>query len=273
MLINPTNTLQKTYQQLHLLLANDSLEAAWFDQLAGQWTRYEKATFSPIEQPLLRALKYRELLTQWELNLPIWDSVRLVHQNPLVTFVPSALYDENYAGYYLQYHQGVLETDPFTHQLLEKQDMVGVYIPQIGLEEHLGLNAPKRQHEHAHVILVERLLNRSKNNDDRTMYVHLTGADRFEIIVVHNQKLLFYNAFTYKSPVDFIYYLLFTAEQLQLNPEHFPLHFVGAVSRESEVYQMAYTYVRHVDLLEIEEFPTASSWSANQTAEAYLLLI
>jgi hypothetical protein len=32
-----------------------------------------------------------------------------------------------------------------------------------------------------------------------------------------NQKLLLFNSFDYQTPEDFIYYVLFTAEQLSLN--------------------------------------------------------
>lgn len=273
MLINPTNTLNKTYQQLHLRLANNRLDAACFDQLLGVWTRFETAEFPPIEDPNQRAIKYRELLTTWEISSQLWDSLRLVHDNRLVTFVPCALYDEQYAGYYLQYHQGVLETDSFTQQLLDKQEMVAVFIPQVNLEENLGINSPKRLHTHAHALLVERLLERSKNNEERIMYVHLSSKNQFELVVVQNQKLLLYNAFSFQSPVDFIYYILFTAEQLQLNPENFPLYFIGEIQRDSAVFQMAYTYVRHVDIVEFEDQATAANWDANTAASAYLLLI
>jgi hypothetical protein len=43
----------------------------------------------------------------------------------------------------------------------------------------------------------------------------------FEIIVIQNQQLLLFNSFEYLTPEDFIYYVLFTAEQLNINPENF----------------------------------------------------
>jgi hypothetical protein len=52
------------------------------------------------------------------------------------------------------------------------------------------------------------------------MTVHFSEG-HFEIII-QNQKLLFFNSFDYQTPEDFIYYVLFTAEQLSLNPENFP---------------------------------------------------
>jgi hypothetical protein len=51
------------------------------------------------------------------------------------------------------------------------------------------------------------------------MTVHFSEG-HFEIIVIQNQKLLLFNSFDYQTP-DFIYYVLFTAEQLSLNPKTF----------------------------------------------------
>ena len=45
---------------------------------------------------------------------------------------------------------------------------------------------------------------------------------------------------------DFIYYLLFTSEQLQLNPETLNLIFIGKIKSEDELYKIAYKYIRHV---------------------------
>ena len=50
----------------------------------------------------------------------------------------------------------------------------------------------------------------------------------FEIIVIANKKLQLYNTFQFTSKEDFIYYVLFTAEQLKLNPEKFELLLLGS---------------------------------------------
>ncbi len=74
--------------------------------------------------------------------------------------------------------------------------------------------------------------------------------DEFQIVVIAEHKLVFYNSFTYQSKEDFIYYILFTAEQLNLNPEKFELVLAGNVEKDNELYTIAYTYVRKVSLLE-----------------------
>ena len=46
---------------------------------------------------------------------------------------------------------------------------------------------------------------------------------------------------------DCIYYILFVCEQLELNPEHLLLELMGDVKKDSEFYDLAYTYIRHVN--------------------------
>jgi hypothetical protein len=86
------------------------------------------------------------------------------------------------------------------------------------------------------VIFVKKALDYSKNKDFKQVWVHFQ-KDRFEIVVTKNQQLLLFNTFLYKTIEDFIYYLLFTYEQLQLNPEVVPVQFIGAISEEHDCFK------------------------------------
>ena len=77
------------------------------------------------------------------------------------------------------------------------------------------------------------------------MFVHIQ-KEHFEIVVVKNRKLILYNTFTYTTKEDFIYYILFTAEQLALDPDTFPLYLLGDIDKENAFYDILYTYVRNV---------------------------
>jgi hypothetical protein len=85
------------------------------------------------------------------------------------------------------------------------------------------------------------------------MAVHFSQG-HFEIIVIQNQQLLLFNSFEYLTPEDFIYYVLFTAEQLNINPENFPLELIGSIDIESEYYKIAYKFIRNVSLIDVEDY-------------------
>jgi hypothetical protein len=96
------------------------------------------------------------------------------------------------------------------------------------------------------------------------MFVHM-NENHFEIIVVQNQKLLLFNSFEYKTPEDFIYYILFTAEQLQLNPENFNLELLGNIQEDDVYYKIAYQYIRNVTLLDVSEKKNTFSDAENRS--------
>lgn len=62
-----------------------------------------------------------------------YDEVKIIHSNMLSTFVPVALFDEEFIGSYLQYNSKVFETDFFTHDSIEKYEMNNVYIPYVNM--------------------------------------------------------------------------------------------------------------------------------------------
>ena len=52
----------------------------------------------------------------------------------------------------------------------------------------------------------------------------------------------------------FIYYILFTFEQLQLNPEIVPLHLLGICNKEDEFFKIAYKYIKNCDVFDVTQY-------------------
>ncbi|MBT8274494.1 MAG: DUF3822 family protein, partial [Bacteroidia bacterium] len=98
---------------------------------------------------------------------------------------------------------------------------------------------------HYSSVLIESILLLEKNTASEKMYAHV-GKHHFEILVIDTNGLKLFNIFEYQTKEDFIYYILFTAEQLQLNPEEFELILLGHIDEGDELYDIAYTYVRHI---------------------------
>lgn len=129
--------------------------------------------------------------------------------------------------------------------------MVNVYIPFVHLNNFLFEKFGSFEYKHSSSVLVDTLLKKSSNTDPVNFYVHVEN-DFFQIIVIKRKKLILYNAFDFKTAQDFIYHILFTAEQLHLNPEKLQLILLGEIEKESELYDIAYKYVRHINFFETE---------------------
>ena len=180
-----------------------------------------------------------------------FGKVTVIHDNELATLVPKPLFDETNLVDYLKFNTKILKTDFITYDSLTIADITVVYVPLMNINNFIFERFGSFEYKHSATILLNRVLTLEKNSKSLKMYLNIE-ASHFEIIVVENNDLKFYNRFEYSTKEDFIYYLLFTAEQLQLNPEEFPAVLMGSVDENDDLFQIAYKYVRHVSLLSKE---------------------
>ena len=175
----------------------------------------------------------------------IFSEVIVIHKNELSTLVPKALFNEDNLADYLKFNNKILSTDFITFDEIKLNDSINVYVPYININNYLYDVFGEFTYKHFSTILIDQVLKAEKNAEKPKMYVNICN-ENFEVVVVDSGKLKFYNSFEYYTKEDFIYYILFTAEQLGLNPESFELIFTGNIDSKDELYNVAYKYVRFV---------------------------
>lgn len=241
---------EKKYQKLIIKVSLNGFSFAIIDTLSFKVLTLKEICFSKYNNPNHTEECYKIALSEHEELNRSYDEVIVLHKNNLSAFVPQALFDEEHLASYLQYNVKVFESDFFAYDTLENYQINNVYVPYVNINNILLDIFPTFEYKHISSVLVEKLLDLSKNDDDKQMFVHFDEKS-FDIIVVQNQKLLFYNSFDYSTKEDFAYYLLFTVEQLGMNPEFFTLKLLGNIAKEGELFDIAHTYVRNVSLLDV----------------------
>ena len=220
-----------------------------------------------------RVAKIEDLLNEvFNNNIELvqkYDQVVVIHSNNLSTFVPTELFDEEYLGSYLQYNTKVFETDFFAFDVMPKHQINAVYIPYINMNNFFIDFYGSFNYQHASSVLVSKLLDIKTDRDSKIMYVHVADT-HFEIVVIQNQNLIMYNSFDYKNSEDFIYFILFTAEQLHLNPNDFELKLVGTINHNDDLHQICFKYVRNVSFLEIDS--SLNNFTETENRNHFILL-
>ncbi|TPV31547.1 DUF3822 family protein [Paucihalobacter ruber] len=176
-----------------------------------------------------------------------FDQVTLLYQNDLATLVPLELFNPANAADYLKFNSKILKLDVIEFDEIRSNKSVIIYVPLMNINNYIFETFGEFTFKHTAAVLIETLLNQ-ENDANPKVYINMNFA-HFEMLVLKNQGLEFYNYFEFSSPEDFIYYVLFTFEQLGLNPEDIPVYFTGEISDESECYKMAFTYIRHLHFL------------------------
>ena len=177
-----------------------------------------------------------------------FSSVLVIHQNNLSTLVPNQYFEEENLKSYLNYNIKTLATDFIAFDAIEVLNAKNIYVPYVNINNYLFQNFGEFDYKHHLTILIEKLINTQKS-EEKEMFVNVSN-NNFDIVVLQNQKLILSNSFSFQTKEDFIYYILFTAEQLHLNTEEFKLHLIGDIESDSEIYHIVHQYVRNISFLE-----------------------
>lgn len=267
MMSSNNDITQKTYKKLSIQVSLNGISFCIFDLISNKVITTMAIPFEKnkvIEEQLWRTFVDYPILTK------TFDEVIVIHDNNLNTFVPTSLFDAHFSASYLQYNTKVFETDFFTHDVIFPYEINNVYVPFININNFLLDQYETFEYQNANSILVKQLLDLSKNKEEKQVFVHLQ-KEHFEIVVVKNQQLLFFNSFQYRTPEDFIYFILFTCEQLQLNPETISVQLFGNCSEEDPFFKIAYQYIRNCTLLDVSNKASILEVSSVQYRNHFIL--
>ena len=265
-----TVIVEKKYKKLVIQIALDGFSYCIFDTLNHRVDFVNSVDFADYPKTNNTEEHYCKAFLDHQELTRIYDEVLVIHQNSWNTFVPQALFESDFLGNYLQFNNQVFETDFFMFDTILNYEMNNVYVPFTVINNYLLDQFDHFDYKHANSVLVEKLLDFSANNDEIQVFVHFE-VQKFQIVIVQNQKLLLFNNFDFQTKEDFIYYLLFTAEQLNLNPEHFKLQFLGDISPDGDLFEIAFKYVRHVSMFDVSEMSKNNGFSTVENLKHFIL--
>ena len=234
------------HKKMSIQVSLNGLSFCILDLERNEIVYFKKVDFEKQLDPI-RVLSQIELTYEMnkELDQPV-DEVSLLFTNTLFSLVPAALFEEDNAASYLKFNTKILKTDFIAFDEIN-EDMVNVYIPYANIINYFFDKYGEFEYKHSLSVLIESLL-KKETIQDTVVYLH-AHLDHYELVIIENEKLLFANSFQFDTKEDFLYYLLFTAEQLNLDPSEFELILLGDIQKESEEYKMAWNYIRNISFL------------------------
>ena len=175
-----------------------------------------------------------------------FETVTVIHQNNLNTLVPNEYFKEDALKSYLKYSIKTIATDLITFDELDFMNSKNVYVPYVNINNFLFQNFGEFEYKHYSSVLLEKLFSIATN--DICCYIHVSKST-FDIVIIKNSNLQFFNIFEYKTKEDFMYYVLFTLEQLELSTEETLVTVLGDIEEDSDLFRLMYTYIRNIDFL------------------------
>lgn len=235
------NTTKRLSVQVHL----NGLSFLLQDEPVHQGVFYKHIAFESALMPEEVLIEINKAFETFDdLNQSVKEFT-LVHQNLLFTLVPKAVFHEEQAASYLNFNAKLLPTDYVAYDTFETMELVNVYVPLTNVNNYFFERYGEFTYKHSTSVFIESIITQERNDNEIKMFVNLYKK-QMDVLVTKGKKIQLFNSFYHTTPEDFIYYLLFIAEQLSLNPNEFPLHLSGNIEEKDPYFEIAYTYIRNV---------------------------
>jgi hypothetical protein len=173
--------------------------------------------------------------------------VRLSIVNIKSTLIPSVLYSEDKNAELLAFNHKLASDDSIAKDDFTFFDAKHIFAVNDDILNFAVKHFKLIHISHCGTAFIENCLLKYRNRKDRTIAVNI-HKQQFEVVVIDDNHLKFYNNFNYTNAEDVIYYIMLVFEQLGLNPEEEVLEISGILDKQSAIFSLCKKYIRYVDL-------------------------
>lgn len=227
------------------------------DSIANKVLLSDKVDFKTESTPYLLLKELKTLFHKHNLIEQQYEEVAVIHKNHLFCLVPKPLFDKEELPNYLKFNTKIFANDQIVFDLLPNEDLVCVYVPFTNINNYILECFGEFEYKHCCLAMLQTLFHQKSSKT--ICYVHVDKRN-MSLAVLENRELLLYNQFDYKTKEDFLYYILFTYEQLGLNVEDIKLKLFGAIEEGDELFEICYQYLKKVSVF----VPKYSSYGLEQ---------
>lgn len=171
--------------------------------------------------------------------------IALSWKTPEFTMVPQTLFDSRNMMQLLR--SGGCDPEP-NELCFASSKPVGDYMITYSIPEKVVgcLNPFKNKSHYFSSVypLINSALQSARGLNQRIVLVNVFD-EAFEVVVAEPRKVLFCNSFPFRSPEDFVYFLLLVSENLSIDNDKDLYFFCGQIEKNSTVFQLCNKYIRN----------------------------
>lgn len=184
-------------------------------------------------------LRFSSLLQKspWLQSRPF--SVSFSHCDLRSTLVPLELFEPSQKEKYLSLNCEISPADTTWHYTIHSIQSEIIFSIDTQLKRDFEKTFPSIVFRHSSSLMIDYI--QSFINAKSTFYIQFYPG-LMQLAVMENRRLLFFNSYTRKTPEDTIYYTLFVAEQLKLQPKDVRITLMGEVMPNDDTHQMLNRY-------------------------------
>jgi hypothetical protein len=232
--------------KLLIQLSLESLTFCIINQDLNKFLSIESITFEPQSRLSEIALQLKLFYSDHPWLKQTYHSIKLLFESNISTLIPTPLFDEKEKESFSEFNFPVNDDESIYFNKLKNLDAYIVYpVPGILIKTTHELFPDHLLFCHSGAF-IESLLILNKNQKTQKRFFVNVRNNFLDIAILDGRSFLYFNTFSYKSKEDFIYFVIFVIEQLQLNPEEIELVLSGMIDKNSRLFDTIYKYIRNV---------------------------
>ena len=199
-----------------------------------------------LQREQLLAFHVEKIFQEEEILTDKYAKVSVLYKTSRCTLVPSSFYKNKERERLFSFNHQLKENEQIFACPLSKAGANALYPVPHEVCVKIRERHPEVEFFHISFPLIEQAL-RSGNSANGKHIVTLFCSKSFiDIVVCSNNKLIFYNQFTFRNETDFVFFLLNVFDQLNLNPSRTPVLVSGILPRNSEHYIIMRKYIQNI---------------------------
>lgn len=219
----------------------DGLSFTIFDNTEQKYLCLKHYTISDKDASLGALLAELQERESWRLDSFL--QVILILDDSRNTLVPAEFYDKEMSVRYLEtlhLPSANVEADNIGN------DIYNIY--SVGADVIAATNDINRNFSlrHASTIFLNTLIREFSERTAETRAFVNVKNNCYELAILENDKIIFHNYFSFNTKEDFLYFILFTFEQLKIDNETIPLYFMGFIENDSSIINLCSRYIRNI---------------------------
>ena len=172
-------------------------------------------------------------------------SIRFLIANRYYTIVPEPLFDASDPESPLRFNHLLPHRYAVFHEAIPSAQVVDVYAMPQQLADSIRKTWPDAVITHQSSVLLQAVQQEEPYESDTNVYINVNSRD-FDIILLKEGRLLFFNNFKFDTKDDFAYFLMFTLEQQLPDHQDIPVYFTGLISNQSEIIRLCERYIKRI---------------------------
>lgn len=242
----------ENHTKLSIQVSLNGLSFCILDNTANTVLHSEKVVFEKQLTPYTILKRLKQLFREHKIDQDQFSEVVAVHRNNLFGFVPQPFFDTDELANYVKFNTKILANDHIAFDEIKPYALVNVYVPFVNINNYIYGLFGTFTFKHQGTVMVESLLNRHARLPDhqahekKTICYVYVFERQMDVTIIAQNKLALYNNFSFVTKEDFLYYLLFTLEQLQLDTASVAVKLFGDIEEDDDIYELCYQYIHNV---------------------------